>query len=90
MPRKEKSYNLEIILFKEGDIYSKKIPSSLYNILQVGIGGKMKKKIGELKDILMQEYKTRLVDADYPLPTEKGFPVNWGGVLSPGWCTAKI
>ena len=50
----------------------------------------MKKKIGELKDILMQEYKTRLVNADYPLPTEKGFPVNWGGVLSPGWCTAKI
>ena len=53
-------------------------------------GGKMKNKVEELKNILMEEYKTRLVPADYPFPTSAGFPVNWDGILSPGWCSAKV
>ena len=53
-------------------------------------GGKMKNKVEELKNILMEEYKTRLVPADYPFETSAGFPVNWDGILSPGWCSAKV
>jgi len=37
-----------------------------------------------------QEFRSRLVEDNSPKPSRAGFPSNWGGVLSSGWCDAVI
>ncbi|XP_023342636.1 arylsulfatase B [Eurytemora carolleeae] len=77
----EASCNLELYNLQ-------KDPCEKANLAAAG-GGK-KKKIGELKTILMKEFRSRLVEDNSPKPSRAGFPSNWGGVLSSGWCDAVI
>jgi len=64
----------------------KKDPNEKENLAK---GGKMKKKVKEMKDRIMSEFG-RMAPADYPPETSRGWPVHFGGNLSPGWCEAKI
>jgi len=63
-------------------------PSERQNL---AVEGKMKKKVTELKKLLMDEYRSgRYTEADYPPGDPSGYPSHFNGILSPGWCDARV
>ena len=50
--------------------------------------GKIKRKVQELKDRLMEEFKT-MSWADYPREERKGWPGNSEGNFATGWCDIR-
>ena len=49
----------------------------------------MKRMVADMKDRIMKNYHL-MADADYPPDGDsRGFPGNFGGYLSTGWCDPK-
>ena len=45
--------------------------------------------VDRLKAIVMEKMNSSYVQADYPKGTKKGWPSNFGGFISPGWCKSR-
>jgi len=55
------------------------------------VNKKYKLKVKELKELIIKEFRSeRFVEGDRPPNDHKGWPGNFGGNLSPGWCDAKV
>jgi len=80
-------------LLKKAQPYQK-TKTQLYNIMEdpnemINLKAEYPETVEKLKTEILQSMNTSLVPADWPRGTKKGWPVNFNGFISPGWCNSK-